>query len=783
MRPSKRRSIPIKRKRKTNFSSKKRKATKRKKKQISSCKSENKNSENTKSIELNQDIKLREKIKIDDYFIYECEESESDESYQILPESHNDIKQINTNSQEESFDFNTNKFQLNYLQDSVPQVLSTVPSELLKLPQFIPHQIKQNFNILLQNYPYLWDKTQNNINSAPIDLSLFSDNHFGKQSVLNQNQYISDIYKNFNFQNACEEKKCNNFDIPYNNYNENLHNEKYNINENEIIQEPSVPQEMYEDMILNENKCLEEYVINNNKEGSYIEKIEDSSINLNSSLLISNKLQNNNDVPLSNNQENNNFSTYIRKCKIKKPLTKPCILCGEAHFEKHEILKFTTVSEFLNTINIFLEQRLTLDSHSKINNLAEEFDIPNYTLCDDNYQNNKLQWEKVLHSFNQGEFKQENTFKRTKRFCKRCIYLKMEEYTGMDTLFDAIHEEDEQAVLDVKKKEEIIRNIKEFFSTSKEKIIVRDDGQEIASFCPQEENHYQDGLNFNKKSKKSEKLNAFNIFDNIFGRKKLTEETFKMFSDKYMNRFYSDKSEKNDDDESSSESDEYINQNQSVIEKNVYDSLIEQFGGNLNFMNDISHSDINNLDNLQNKNLNSNIPLENNDSYSKEKMFTNWKNENSKFEETKFNCNNPNQSARYKNTSHFISNNSQLGIEKAMSLNEIILLYYKIVQQYNKSISFTQFQKLIIYTVFFMLDQYISQYQNIISMQTKTTMDILDYLDNINTSNNSELEESLLKLSEEQKRVVLLNKIYSKSLEILNVMNDKISQMKSQCKF
>ena len=41
----------------------------------------------------------------------------------------------------------------------------------------------------------------------------------------------------------------------------------------------------------------------------------------------------------------------------------------------------------------------------------------------------------------------------------------------------------------------------------------------------------------------------------------------------------------------------------------------------------------------------------------------------------------------------------------------------------------------------------------------------------------------LLKLSEEQKRVVLLNKIYSKSLEILNVMNDKISQMKSQCKF
>jgi hypothetical protein len=671
-------------------------------------------------------------------------------------------------------------------------------NEIFKLPQFIPQHIKQNFNLLLQTYPFVWNRSFNN--TAPIDLSLFSSAQFGNQSIFNytDTKPKPDIFKNNINQNLCGEKKLINNAINYNE--KNTLNEKSEKSEKEIIQEPEIIHEKHEDIFFNqhESKCLEGSEVKDIKEGSIAEKNEESTNNLNSGLLTSNKLEINNDIPPSN-RENINFSSYLnpsnRVYKLKRPLTKPCILCGEAHYEKYEILKFITVSEFLNTIKNYLDQRANLDSEIKVRILAQEFRIPNYSHNAENYQKNKAQWEEVLISFNKGEFKQENTFKRTKRFCKRCIYLKMEEANGMDTLLDAIHEEDEQAVLDIKKKEEIIRNIKEFFSASKEKSIVRGGAKEKGRFCPQEENPYQDSYNLNKKIKNSDELNAFNIFDNIFGRKKLNEEDIKMISEKVLNKSFSEKSEKSEkndnddnddnDDESLSDSGESKNQNQSENVKIVYKSLIQQFGGNLDFMNDISQTALNNSDILKNNNLITKNTLENFNSYTNENKYTHLKNENSKHEETKYNNNLDNTSQpRSRISSNFDITNSQLAIEKPLSLNEIILLLYKINQQYNKSISFTQFQKLIIYTVFFMLDQYISQYQNIISLQTKSTKDILDYLENFNTLKNSGLsEESVPEVSEEQKRVILLQKIYSKSFEILNLMNDKISQMKSQCKF
>jgi hypothetical protein len=750
-----------------------------------------------KIVELNPDVKLREKVKIDDFFIYECEvsESESEDYTENIYSSQINKKDITGkfSLNEEYEDFHSNNFQINYLQDTMPQAPS---NEIFKLPQFIPQHIKQNFNLLLQTYPFLWNRSFNN--TAPIDLSLFPHAPFGNQSIFNYTDNKSDILKNNNIQNLCGEKKLINDDINYNK--KNTLNEKSEKNENEIIQEPEIIHEKHEDIFFNqhESKCLEGSEVKDIKEGSIAEKNEESTNNLNSGLLTSNKLEINNDIPPSN-RENINFSSYLnpsnRGLKLKRPLTKPCILCGEAHYEKYEILKFITVSEFLNTIKNYLDQRANLDSDIKVRILAQEFRIPNYSHNAENYQKNKAQWEEVLVSFNKGEFKQENTFKRTKRFCKRCIYLKMEEANGMDTLLDAIHEEDEQAVLDIKKKEEIIRNIKEFFSASKEKTFVRGGAKEKGRFCPQEENHYQDSYNLNnKKIKNSDELNAFNIFDNIFGRKKLSEADIKMISEKVLNKSFSEKSEKNDndddndnDDESLSDSGESKNQNQCENVKNVYESLIHQFGGNLDFMNDISQTALNNGDIFKNNNnLITKSSLENFNSYTNENMHTQLKNENSKHEETKFNNNldNTSQPGRSRVSSNFDITNSQLVIEKPLSLNEIILLLYKINQQYNKSISFTQFQKLIIYTVFFMLDQYISQYQNIISLQTKSTKDILDYLENFNTMKNSGLsEESRPEVSEEQKRVILLHKIYSKSFEILNLMNDKISQMKAQCKF
>ncbi len=392
------------------------------------------------------------------------------------------------------------------------------------------------------------------------------------------------------------------------------------------------------------------------------------------------------------------------QCKIKKPLTKPCNVCGNSHLEKYEILKFSTFGDFLKILNKSVnlnpeESYLTIQTDSNLINVK----IENRKYLEDPTSLEKLKSEinKIKEDFQNGIIKQENIFKRTKRICHICLSEKLCQEKGLSDLLDCVIEEDEKAELDIVKKEEILRNINTFMP-SIQKIKLEETDNEADT-------------------------KIFNIFDYIFGKKKFNPDVMKFGVSSSINSF----------DDSS------IRQGKKPTRDCKFSLLpsskdTNQFN-NLKFLNDI------------------------------------------------------NDMSMSHNADKHKLNNLTSQEEATETLYNLIA---KAVYQYSTCQSLSTYNNLIINISFFLLEQYIKEYSEIISRREESTQIIKETLEIIrNSCQVAEISENQTTnitsnittniiltnlIPEGSDSLESLKKQNSESSNLLNILKSVLADMKSQ---
>ncbi len=377
----------------------------------------------------------------------------------------------------------------------------------------------------------------------------------------------------------------------------------------------------------------------------------------------------------------------------KKPLTKPCNICGNSHLEKYEIMKFTTFSDFLKilykSINLSPnESYLTIQTESNLINAQ----ISNRKYLEDPLHVEKLKtdFSKIKEDFQNGIIKQENNFKRTKRICHVCLSEKLSQENGMNDLLDSVIEEDEKAELDLVKKEEILRNINTFMIPIQK---IKQDGENDAE------------------------TNFFNIFDYIFGKKKFNAEVMKLAVSSSNN---------SSDDSSIRNCKNEPRESKFSLPRSTKEIPIFN---NLKFLNDMSKN--------------------------QEKLKLNPK----KFKE--------------------------------VELENFYSLLAKAVFQYSTFQSLSTYNNLIINISFFLLEQYITEYSEVISKREESTLIIKESLEKIQNSlpqsqneiNNYEDRFNFQnKISKDSSNTIdSLHKQNSESSKLLSILKDVLAEMKTQC--
>ncbi len=611
----------------------------------------------------------REKVKIGEFFIYEHAESDQEESQEDdqavsleICRGVDQTKEILVEKKEER-DRNFNIFDSAISLDSKNKIFFSNKDQL-KEGLFNKNKEVNANNIFQYNASSIKSRVGvyeelNNYNFTDINKTQFSNENFQKNISLN----LKDQLHNDGFESTQILHKGNDFEPQEKNTQIIFEGQ---LNNTAFQGEPSKTAEIF--------NVLRPQII---EEENLFQK-EDDSFNF---------------------QLSNEYLNYCKENNItprnKKPLTKPCNICGNSHLEKYEIMKFTTFSDFLKilykSINLSPnESYLTIQTESNFINAL----ISNRKYLEDPLHVEKLKrdFSKIKEDFQNGTIKQENNFKRTKRICHVCLSEKLSQENGMNDLLDSVIEEDEKAELDLVKKEEILRNINTFMIPI-QKIKQEEEGENDAE------------------------RKFFNIFDYIFGKKKFNSEVMKLAVS----------SSNNSSDDSSIRNCKNAPR-ESKFSMPRSSKEISQFN-NLKFLNDMSKN--------------------------QEKLKLNPK----KFKEVE--------------------------PEKFYSL------LAKAVFQYSTFQSLSTYNNLIINISFFLLEQYLTEYSEIISKREESALIIKESLEKIQNSlpqsqneiNNYEDRFNFLnKISNDSSNTIdSLHKQNSESSKLLCILKDVLADMKTQC--
>lgn len=153
------------------------------------------------------------------------------------------------------------------------------------------------------------------------------------------------------------------------------------------------------------------------------------------------------------NHLDNSFHDLSDVNNQKRFLTKPCIICEKARFAKNELLKLQTCKEFMLSFKYFIKQAEIKVEQNNMNSTNLQIFLSNKNLFEEYYDK---------HYKNDPTSLKKN-FKRGKRICVDCFEKYIEtKPSGANELLELIREEDEQAEIDETKKNEIFREIKKF---------------------------------------------------------------------------------------------------------------------------------------------------------------------------------------------------------------------------------------------------------------------------------------------------------------------------------
>lgn len=459
-------------------------------------------------------------------------------------------------------------------------------------------------------------------------------------------------------------------------------------------------------------------------------------------------MQNNGEGTPSNHPSN---QQAIALNSNRKPLTKPCYVCGYSHFNRSEIQKFPSYSNLINTLQNLMEQRETM-SDTDMTNLKYSLNILNFSKNDENFVNNRKALQEVSKSL---ESKSEENFRRTKRICKKCLYTHLEKEGGINLIFNSVQEEDEQPTLDADKKEEILKNIKEFYS----------------------KNGYNMTYDQTIVDPNSQKRDQSNIFNNIFEKRKVNDESERSDRSETYDKIKSamdDSSFRSNMNSNKKIPEEEVVSNKYIIENQTSSQVDEQHSINSQKQNPINQDSMINNNNFPNTN-NTNLRFLNDGGIINDlKNISNVNNNN-----PLRNLNSPlldiiiQSNSENLNSTNHLSNDSTEEFNKMVEKINSQILIFKL---------FNESQKTFAQNIFDTIEGYTNKFSDVFKQNETYANNLVKLLEQCigqlkyTSSESAELSQ----LTEELKRYTEFQKINNSSVNLTNLLKNIMISLKKQ---